>query len=104
VAAQWSEISWCVLHFFVKMAMEQHAFKNVNICWNTKITFYLETSGGENSILYLNVVHIFQHQCKLDICGSLRHLSFCIGVYYVLFPIVRLHLISNLALNPASPH
>ncbi len=33
--------------------MEQYAFKNVNNCWNTKITFYLETYGGENSILYL---------------------------------------------------
>ncbi len=34
--------------------MEQHAFKNVNSCWNTKITFYLETSGDETYILYLN--------------------------------------------------
>ncbi len=39
--------------------MEQHAFKYENSCWNTKITFYLETSGGENSILYLNGVHFF---------------------------------------------
>jgi hypothetical protein len=36
--------------------MEQYAFKNVNSCWNTKITFYFETSGIENSILYLNDV------------------------------------------------
>ncbi len=39
--------------------MEQHAFENVNSCWNTQITFYLETSGSENSIRYLNVVHFF---------------------------------------------
>ncbi len=39
--------------------MEQHTFKNVNSCWNTKITAYLETSGGQNSNLYLNVVHFF---------------------------------------------
>ncbi len=23
--------------------MEQHTFENVNSCWNTQITFYLET-------------------------------------------------------------
>ncbi len=39
--------------------MEQHAFKNVIRSWNKKITFYLETSGVKNSILYLNVVHSF---------------------------------------------
>jgi len=39
--------------------MEQHALKNVNSCWNTKISFYLETSGGQNYNLYLNVVHFF---------------------------------------------
>ena len=37
--------------------MEQHALKNVNNCWDTNISFYLETSGGQNSNLYLNVVH-----------------------------------------------
>jgi len=26
-----------------------------NSYWNTQITFYLETSGGQNSNLYLNV-------------------------------------------------
>ncbi len=40
-------------------AMEQHALKNVKSGWNTKTAFYLDTSGGENSILYLNVVHFF---------------------------------------------
>jgi len=32
--------------------MEQHALKNVNSCCNTKTTFYLETSGGQNPNLY----------------------------------------------------
>jgi hypothetical protein len=40
-------------------AMEQHALKNVNNCWNTNISLYLETSGGQNSNLYLNLVHFF---------------------------------------------
>jgi len=39
--------------------MEQHTLKIVNSCWNIKITFYLETSGGQNLNLYLNVVHFF---------------------------------------------
>ncbi len=39
--------------------MEQHASKNVNSCWNTKITFYLETPGGHISSLYLNISHYF---------------------------------------------
>jgi hypothetical protein len=55
-------------------------FKNVNNCLNTDIYFYLETSGGQGSNLYLKVVKCFQHQCCLDICGSLRQLFSCIGV------------------------
>ena len=39
--------------------MEQRALKNVNICLNTNIYSYLETSGGQISNLYLNVVHFF---------------------------------------------
>jgi hypothetical protein len=39
--------------------MEQHAFKYVNSCWNTKFTFHLEISCIENFIVYLNVVHFF---------------------------------------------
>ncbi len=34
-------------------------FKNVTICLNTNIYSYLETSGGQSSNLYLNVVHFF---------------------------------------------
>ncbi len=40
-------------------AMEQHALKNVNNFLNTNIYSYLETSGGQSSNLYLNVVHFF---------------------------------------------
>jgi hypothetical protein len=39
--------------------MEEHAFKNVNNCLNTKIYSYLETSGGQSSNLNLKVVHFF---------------------------------------------
>ncbi len=37
--------------------MEQHALKNVNNWLNTNIYSYLETSGGQSSNPYLNVVH-----------------------------------------------
>jgi len=33
--------------------------KNVNNCFNADIYSYLETSGGQSSNLYLNVVHSF---------------------------------------------
>jgi hypothetical protein len=33
--------------------------KNANNCLNTNIFSYLETSGGKNYNLYLNVVHFF---------------------------------------------
>ncbi len=41
------------------IAMEQHALKNLNNCLNAKMYSYLETSGGQSSNLYLDVVHIF---------------------------------------------
>jgi len=41
-------------------AMEQRTFKNVNNCLNANIYSYLETSGGQSSCLYLNVVHFFK--------------------------------------------
>jgi hypothetical protein len=43
----------------LKTEMEQRALKNVNNCYKTNITFYLETSGGQSHNLYLNVAHIF---------------------------------------------
>ncbi len=39
--------------------MEQHPLKDVNNCWNTNIYYYLESSGGQNSNVYFNVVHFF---------------------------------------------
>ncbi len=39
--------------------MEQHTLKNVNNCLNTNSYSYLETSYGQCSNLYLNVVHFF---------------------------------------------
>jgi hypothetical protein len=43
----------------VVLQMEQHALRNVNNCLNTNIYSYLETSGGQSYIIYLNVVHLF---------------------------------------------
>ncbi len=39
--------------------VEQHALKNENYHLNMNIYSYLETSGGQSSNLYLNVVHLF---------------------------------------------
>jgi hypothetical protein len=39
--------------------IEQNALKNVNICLNTNIYSYLETSGGQSSHLYLNFAHFY---------------------------------------------
>ncbi len=39
--------------------MEQDVLKNVNNCLDTNIYSYLETSGSQNSDLYLNVAHFF---------------------------------------------
>jgi hypothetical protein len=40
-------------------AMEQRALKNVNNWLNANIYSNLETSGGQRSNLYWNVVHFF---------------------------------------------
>ncbi len=42
-------------------SMEQRALKN---CLNTNIYPYLETSGGQSSNQYLNVVHFFNTSVK----------------------------------------
>ncbi len=39
--------------------MEQPISLNVDNCLNTNIYSYLETSGGQSSNPYLNVVHFF---------------------------------------------
>ncbi len=43
----------------VTFPIEQHTLKNVNICLNTNICSYLQTSGGQSSNPYLNFVHFF---------------------------------------------
>ncbi len=43
----------------LKLPMEQHVLKIVNNCLNSNIYSYLETSVGQSSNLYLNVVHCF---------------------------------------------
>ncbi len=53
--------------------MEQRTLKNVNNYLNTSIYSYLETSGGESSNLYLNVMHF-------SIPVLIRLLFSCIGV------------------------
>jgi len=40
-------------------------FKNVNNYLNTNIHSHLETSGGQKSNLYLNVVHFFNTRVNL---------------------------------------
>jgi hypothetical protein len=45
--------------FSTPVLMEQHALKNVYNRWNFSISFYLETSSGQNFNLYLNVVDFF---------------------------------------------
>ncbi len=64
--------------------MEEHVLKNVNSGWNIKISFYLETSGGQNSNMYSNVVH-FLTPLLMDICGSLKRLFSNIGLLYEVF-------------------
>jgi hypothetical protein len=39
--------------------MEQCAFKNVNNYLDINIYSYLETSGGQSSNMYVDVVHFF---------------------------------------------
>ncbi len=50
--------------------MKQHALKNENNCLNADIYSYLETFGGQSSNPY-KMLLMFQHQCELDICGTL---------------------------------
>jgi hypothetical protein len=37
--------------------IEKHALKKINNCWNTNISFYLDTSGGQSYNLFLYVVY-----------------------------------------------
>jgi hypothetical protein len=77
--------------------MEQHALKNVDNCLNIQLHSYLEKSGGQCSILYLNFVHFFNtsanktvvllHWCL--VCAVL--LECYITLNYIILHYNRLH-------------
>jgi len=67
------------LFTFGFLKIEHRPSKNVINCLNTNMYSYLETSAGQSSNLYLNVVD------SLDSCGSLRQLFSYTGVEYTLF-------------------
>jgi hypothetical protein len=56
-SARWQHLSWLKASAFFSVAMEQHALKCEQL-FEYHIYSYLETSGGQNSNLYLNV-HFF---------------------------------------------
>jgi hypothetical protein len=65
----------CSLYVYttISIAMEQYALEIVNSCWETRITSYLEASGGQNS----NAVHfstplLIRHLWQLKIVGFLH--------------------------------
>jgi len=39
------------------MSMEKPTLKIINYCWHIKMSFYLETSGGQSLNLYLNALY-----------------------------------------------
>ncbi len=53
------EAANCTSFIAVIVVMDERALRNVKNHSNTNICSYLETSGGQSSNLYLNVVHIF---------------------------------------------
>jgi hypothetical protein len=55
----------------ISIAMEQYALEIVNSCWETRITSYLETSGGQNS----NAVH-FSTLLLISYLWQLKTLGF----------------------------
>jgi hypothetical protein len=54
-------LTFCVIKKCL-LQMEQHTLKDVYNCLNTSIYSYLETSGGQSSNLFLNVVHFFNNR------------------------------------------
>jgi hypothetical protein len=60
--------------------MEQHALKNENKCLNTNIYSFLETSGGQSSNLYFNVVHFFNASVNWTSVANEDSFFSCIGV------------------------
>ena len=65
--------------------LEEHT-KNVNNGLNTKIYYYLETSGGQISNLYLNVVHF----SKPVLIGHMWHLKTVVYLHWCLICTVLL--------------
>ncbi len=57
------------------LKIEKRTFSNANSCLNTNIYSYLETSGGQSSYLYLNVVHFF-HTCNNETYVKLKTVVF----------------------------
>ncbi len=56
------EIAWRSKLLCLQLANTLPNGSNVNNCLNTKISSYLETSGGQSSNLYLNVVQFFNNR------------------------------------------
>ncbi len=48
----------------IHRGMEQRNLKDVTNCLITDIDSHLETSGGQSSNLYLNVIHFFNASVK----------------------------------------
>jgi hypothetical protein len=67
--------------------MDQRTFKNVNNYFHTNIYTFSETSGGQSSNLYLNVVHfltpvLIRHLWQLN---TVVFMHWCL-IHAVLFP------------------
>jgi hypothetical protein len=50
-----------MIYSWWQILTQLHALKIVNSSLNTSIYSYLETSGGQSSSLYLNVVQFFNN-------------------------------------------
>ncbi len=55
-------------------------FNNVNNSWNNNISFYLRDIWWSKLHSIFKCCSFFQHNCELDICGSLRQLFSCIAL------------------------
>jgi len=74
-----SRVLSCRVVKFLSSSMELRPLQNVNNCLNTNIYSYLETSGGQSSYLYLNVVHFFNTSVSTSV-AALDSCFSCIGV------------------------
>ncbi len=70
--------------------MEQRTLKNVNNYLNNNIYSYLETSGGQSSNLYLNVVN-FLAPVQIRHLWQLKTVVFLHWYLYVLFLFTKAH-------------